>query len=1602
MGQQENADLKVGATRALEDRGVMETPTIIKGRFQIREILGRGGMGVVYKAFDTVLRRDVAIKTLLDVSDPEALQLFHREYEVLAHINHPNIVEIIDIGEFVVEGAERPYFIMPLLPGASLGQLIKTASQRLTLQRAVDIISQTCRGLQAAHEKGLVHRDIKPTNIIVMEDDSVKIIDFGMAHVADSRSRTGLKGTLLYMAPEQVEMKPPSPLSDIFALGVVAFETLTRRRPFEGPTERDIVQAILHYIPPPASDLNPTVSPMVARVIHKALAKQPYHRFQTARDFGDTLQRAMRNEPIEIFDPAKIRPRLQRATKAFEQADYQFATEILGELEAEGHIDHDMTVLRLKVDQAMRQKRIQQLLESARTRLEGQEYPLALQKVQEALELDPTHAGALGLKSEIEEMRSAGKIEDWLSLARQHLANHAYDHAREALKNALQLKPGDNRVGQLLSEVDWQEQEYQRVQTEKQQFYQAAVEAWGRGEVSAALSKLQRVLDLEQHAPDTATPERAASYQSLYNQVRSEHDAMNSAYAEGRRLFEEGKFPAALSLCDQYLAKYPAHALFQALKFDIAEKQRQELSALIAEIDRRVEAEPNLDQRVETLKQALELHPGEPHFERALRSTREKRDLVNSIVAKARLHEERGQFTDALAQWEILRTIYSPYPGLSLEIDRLGKRREQQERAEAKARWVKQIDQSMGLGDYDRALSLLRQAGEEFPADAELAELEKLIQQGKERGGEALRMLAEGQQMLAAGRFKEGLEALRGAHHQDERNSAIRRALLGALTERARTLVDTDWRAAEPLVQEALDLDPSHTLAKSIRTLAQDRKKEEFIQLCVAQARRAQARGDIGAAITQVQEGMTSYATDPRLSQLYTTLTKEDEETRRRQARRRDLEELHRLDNEAASASAPDFLRTVAGKMRSISAPYQADTEFQSAAASALRRVSARIEALETAKAVTPIPLPGTPPPAIAGQGIPQVSQPPSCVSVPPSEPASQRGQRAATPPQPAPVSPESADDILSLITGGGARPSAAGIAPQAPSVTPPPPPAPAMPAVKPRPPRPVPPPPEPAAAPEAVARPPAGKKILWVALGVAALVVAGLAALLVPRWLEKRRAAEEAARAAANPTPAPVPVLPPQLAGLRVYTDLESAKVNLDGNEVGALEGGQFSLDNLSDGQHAFQIGEGAYQAKVSVASLHDSMPVVQGPLEAKNLKVIVVANSPQQGQVVLSYGPVPASMDGKDLGTAGSTPLELPNLSPGNHDLVLGTGKDARKVSFQVAATPAVTLFLNADRNVGNLLVIAGEDDVTVLLNGKKYTRTTRRGQLLIANLEPKLYTVTVAKDGFQAVPEQQVTIQKGQVEKLVFALQPVPTVASLVISGATPAAQVLLDGKLLGAVGADGSFSASNIKPGPHTIGLKKDTFKPKDLQRQFVAGASVHLSANEVTLESPAPVVPALAPPTLVVQTVPGAQVTIDGRPSGTTGSNGRLEITPAPAGDHIVEVVAKPYESFKEKVTLAPAHVLTITPSLMAALSVEHKHVVGSCSGTLRIGQGRIQYVATSSKDSFDYPLASVKKYGPADSGQGFYLEISGAKRYTFHAPNAAQDLQILLNALPKQ
>src|SRR5262249_7059083 len=152
--------------------------------------------------------------------------------------------------------------------------------------------------------------------------------------------------------------------------------------------------------------------------------------------------------------------------------------------------------------------------------------------------------------------------------------------------------------------------------------------------------------------------------------------------------------------------------------------------------------------------------PGEAHFERTLHTTEDRRDLVNSIVTRAQLHEEQNLFADALNDWEILSNIYNQYPGLKFEIERLQKRREQQSRAEAKAQITDQIDQCMQSAQYARALELLRQAQTDFPGDPELAEMQRLAQAGLEKTDQAQRLITEGQEFCAQHRFKEGLELL--------------------------------------------------------------------------------------------------------------------------------------------------------------------------------------------------------------------------------------------------------------------------------------------------------------------------------------------------------------------------------------------------------------------------------------------------------------------------------------------------------------------------------------------------------------------------------------------------------------------------------------------------------------------------------------------------------------------------------------------------------------------------------------------------------------------------------------------------------------------------
>ena len=270
------------------------------GPYVIVAPIGAGGMGEVYKARDTKLDRDVALKVLPShlAADPEALARFEREAKAVAALSHPNILAIHDFGN---QGGTA-YAVTELLEGETLRA--RLAGGSLPLKKTLQIATEIAQGVAAAHDKHIVHRDLKPENVFVATDGRVKILDFGLArHVAplvgdapDSptelrRTDPGMvMGTVGYMSPEQVKGQSADERSDIFSLGCVLFEMATGRRPFQRDTVAETMTAILREDAPEVSRPDALVPAALEQLVRHCLEKRPEERFQSARDLAFALQ----------------------------------------------------------------------------------------------------------------------------------------------------------------------------------------------------------------------------------------------------------------------------------------------------------------------------------------------------------------------------------------------------------------------------------------------------------------------------------------------------------------------------------------------------------------------------------------------------------------------------------------------------------------------------------------------------------------------------------------------------------------------------------------------------------------------------------------------------------------------------------------------------------------------------------------------------------------------------------------------------------------------------------------------------------------------------------------------------------------------------------------------------------------------------------------------------------------------------------------------------------------------------------------------------------------------------------------------------------------
>lgn len=259
-------------------------------KYTIIERIGRGGMGYVYRAHDPILKRDVALKTMLrDVSDDLDLRnRFMREAQSAGGLRHPNIVTIYDLGE---DDQGCPYIAMEFLTGIDLEHLIKNKSD-LPLLHKLDMIIQTCQGLGFAHANGIVHRDVKTANIRLLDNGEVKIMDFGIAKMTASHlTRTGMiMGTPHYMAPEQIRGEKVDGRADIFSLAVVLYELLVYRKPFPGETPTTVLFKIIHEEPERLADASFHPPEGLEEIVLRAMAKKVEDRYQTCEELADDLR----------------------------------------------------------------------------------------------------------------------------------------------------------------------------------------------------------------------------------------------------------------------------------------------------------------------------------------------------------------------------------------------------------------------------------------------------------------------------------------------------------------------------------------------------------------------------------------------------------------------------------------------------------------------------------------------------------------------------------------------------------------------------------------------------------------------------------------------------------------------------------------------------------------------------------------------------------------------------------------------------------------------------------------------------------------------------------------------------------------------------------------------------------------------------------------------------------------------------------------------------------------------------------------------------------------------------------------------------------------
>ncbi|MGH7320231.1 MAG: protein kinase domain-containing protein [Candidatus Rokuibacteriota bacterium] len=782
------------------------------GKYEILERIGRGGMGTVFKAHDPMLERLVALKVIseVDVSD-ELKARFYREAQAGAKLNHPNVITVHDLGE----DADRLFIVMEFLDGEELKSIIASRKD-LSLEEKLALMIQVCDGLHYAHQKGVIHRDIKPGNIFVLRNGQAKILDFGIARIAtaqDGLTRTGLiMGTLRYMSPEQARGRVDH-RSDIFSVGAVFYELLAYRAAFDRENPIEILEQIRSEEPPLLTEVDPAVPPELSAIIEQALQKNPAQRFQDLGQMRTRLEAIHRKA-------ARERERLQAQVRV----KMDQVRELQAALAAQLGTPHDAETLAI-LDDRVRPAQLLALDHELAGRIEHLRTRLARVEA-----MRPILARGLELMQEGQLEAAITALEQVLRELPQH------PHALDAFRQARTLKDAQGAR-----------------QQEAERLLQEAASAHAQREYGRCLTLLRQVALV---SPAVAEAGPAQELRRSAEAAEAEEAERREARRQEQASAQEalGRMEGARAVADQIQAARHAPDLWRAAEARVAEGRAALVREAYAEARARfAEAGEVYQGAAAAAREAVQAtERARVQAERArdeMGRAREAAEAVTSardaatIWVAAQTSEERGRKAldrvDFTTATEAFRAAAQQYRDAADAAAMAAREREARSRRaidEARAA----VETALAGTDPALAEAALERLLTEAPGHSEVGSLRARVAAHRKRLVEAA--LADARRLIADDRLEQVSDALarltalapehpeiRALESQAQRAVAKRetRARVRRLLEQARRLaVSGDVEDALALASEAVTLAPDDTRAVRLRDDLEERVRQ--------------------------------------------------------------------------------------------------------------------------------------------------------------------------------------------------------------------------------------------------------------------------------------------------------------------------------------------------------------------------------------------------------------------------------------------------------------------------------------------------------------------------------------------------------------------------------------------------------------------------------------------------------------------------------------------------------------------------------------------------------------------------------------------------------